>query len=951
MVESVDVGVSGSVHISERVFNLSVSYIGSKSAEPYRKSLELSTVKRATTIFFNFNSSSTMSAKRKSFDHDPRAKDDGRPQKKPRSERVKKEDKPTLLFHARPDWYEAELPALETHEAKDLPSQRTIENLLQYATTLLEAENKAYNDGHLAGSSSHKFLSTIMASGTLEDKVSALTLLVQESPLHTMKAFENLLSLSKKKSRNQALMAVAALKDMLGQGNVLPGDRKLRAFGKQPQLLGVLQGKDARWNAGEALPGALTKEHLVMWAFEDWLKKKYFELLAILETWCNDEIEYSRQRALTYVWELLKDKPEQEENLLRLLVNKLGDTERKVASRASYLLLQLENTHPAMKQIITNSVEADCLYRPGQSDHAKYYAIITLNQTILSRKDEALANRLLEIYFGLFVQLLKPAEAKKFAPEKNSVNATPAQGGGGKAGKMAAKKRKAEEKNEESAVQFHDKMISQVLAGVNRAFAFADMSDPNFEKQLDTIFRVAHSANFNTSIQALMLLQQISSRKHFGADRYYRTLYESLLDPRLFNSSKQVLYLNLLYKSLKADLNAKRVQAFVKRMLQVITLHEPAFACGVLYLIHELSGTFPSIQKMMTEPEVADEDEEEHFVDVPEDGSMNPNALVNTAPSHKVLYDPRKRDPEHAQAERTCLWDLIPSLKHFHPSVALFAEAIAGTKEMPPKPDPTQHTLMHFLDRFVYRNPKTKQEKTHGSSIMQPLAGASKAADILVKPGDPTRRAPLNSEAFWAKKVENVAADEVFFHNYFNAAGNSKRKPVKEQKQRGAVDSEDEDAMEDQIWEAIANSRPEVEGPDSDDDLSMGDLESLSGGSDDDESGSEGGIDLGGEDGDGAADLSAFASMDGFGGESEDEEALDSDDVPDLDDDDEDAMLGDEDEVPFDGFDGEEEEAEAETNAARNKKKRAEKKKLKNLPVFASAEDYAKLIGDDEEGV
>jgi ribosome biogenesis protein MAK21 len=280
---------------------------------------------------------------------------------------------------------------------------------------------------------------------------------------------------------------------------------------------------------------------------------------------------------------------------------------------------------------------------------------------------------------------------------------------------------------------------------------------------------------------------------------------------------------------------------------------------------------------------------------------------------------------------------------------------------MPPKPDPTQHTLMHFLDRFVYRNPKTKQEKTHGSSIMQPLAGASRAADILVKPGDPSQRAPLNSEAFWAKKVENVAADEVFFHNYFNAAGNAKKKSSssssKEKRQRDPDDSEDEDAMEDQIWEAIANSRPDVEGPDSDDDLSMGDLESLSGGSSDDNgSDSDGGIDLGGEDGDGAADLEAFARMDGgFGGSSDDDEdGDDSDGVPDLDDDDEDAMLGDDDEVPFDGFDGAEEEVEdgaAETNATRNKKKRAEKKKLKNLPVFASAEDYAKLIGDDEEGV
>ena len=145
--------------------------------------------------------------------------------------------------------------------------------------------------------------------------------------------------------------------------------------------------------------------------------------------------------------------------------------------------------------------------------------------------------------------------------------------------------------------------MAQVLTGVNRAFPFADTSDPTFERQIDTLFRVNHSANFNTAVQALMLLQQISAAKNYGADRYYRTLYESILDPRLIGSSKQVLYLNLLYKSLKADLNAERVQAFIKRLLQTITMHEVSFVCGVLYLVSELEGTFPSIKTMITQPE------------------------------------------------------------------------------------------------------------------------------------------------------------------------------------------------------------------------------------------------------------------------------------------------------------------------------------------------------------
>nr|POE50127.1 ribosome biogenesis protein noc1 [Quercus suber] len=867
------------------------------------------------------------------------------PGKKLKRAAAPEDKKKKLTFDPRPDWHAAELPSLQLQDAKVVPPQRTIDSLQQHATQLLEAENAAYNASHLSGSSSHKFLATIMSSGTLEDKISALTLLVQESPLHTMKAFDNLLALSKKRSRNQALMAVAALKDLLGQGVVLPSDRKLRAFAKQPSVLGVFQGKNAKWSIGDPLPAGIEEAHLLVWAFEDWLKKAFFQLLQVLEGWCNDEVEYARSRAITYVWELLRDKPEQEENLLRLLINKLGDTDRKIASRTSYLLLQLETSHPAMKMVITNSIESDCLFRPGQSIHAKYYAVITLNQTILSQKEEEVANKLLEIYFALFVQLLKHTEKDSATSEPNR-NKNPLQGGGGKAGKMALKKQKALERADESEDQLREKMIAQVLSGVNRAFPFADASDPNFEKQLDTIFRVTHSANFNTSVQALMLLQQISSTKHFGAERFYRTLYDSLLDPRLVTSSKQVLYLNLLFRSLKADLNAKRVQAFVKRLLQVITLHEPPFVCGVLYLISELETNFPSIRNMMTEPEVEDEDEEEHFVDVPEtnEDNIHLSRAGQQSSQDPNRYDPRKRDPTHAHAERSCLWELLPFLKHFHPSVSLFADAILYRKTTPQKPDPATHSLMHFLDRFVYRNPKSKEVSTHGISIMQPMAG-SNAADLLVRPGDGSRAgaAPVNSEQFWQRKVENVAADEVFFHSYFNQTSN-KKKSVAEKKQKKSKgedsDEDSEDEGEAEIWEAIASSRPDVEGPsDDDDDISLADLESAYSDSD---AGSEAGIDLGGDESLGDQDGDVGLALDG-----PDADALDE--MPEFDSD-EDAFLDDDDEIPV-LVENEEDEKVFEKDISANKKRRQEKKKLKSLPTFASVDDYAKLLADEPDDV
>ena len=356
--------------------------------------------------------------------------------------------------------------------------REAITNLKDYAVSLLEIDSNLYASKHLSSSSSHRFLSTIMTSGTLSDKVSALTLVVQESPVHTTKSFESLLVLAKKRSRGQAVTALGALKDLLGVGVVLPADRRLRAFAAQPGLIATLQLESmSTWKSGHKLPGDITKAHLISWAYEDWLKEAYFDMLKVLEGWCSDEVEYARSRAVTYVYELLKEKPEQEANLLRLLVNKLGDPDKKIASRTSYLLLQLQISHPLMKQVIISSIESELVLRPGQSLHAKYYAINTLNQTILSGREEAVAKKLLDIYFELFVTLLKKPDLPKPADAPALNRKGQIQGGGGQMGKKAVAKAAKEEESKLSGEETTEKMISAVLTGVNRAFPFSKTDD------------------------------------------------------------------------------------------------------------------------------------------------------------------------------------------------------------------------------------------------------------------------------------------------------------------------------------------------------------------------------------------------------------------------------------------------------------------------------------------
>lgn len=88
--------------------------------------------------------------------------------------------------------------------------------------------------------------------------------------------------------------------------------------------------------------------------------------------------------------------------MLQLLVSQLGDSERKIASKAGYLLHLLLDKHPDLSFIVIREVEP-FLHRPKLKARAKYYALCFLNQMKLRRGDDAeAANKLIQLYFRFF---------------------------------------------------------------------------------------------------------------------------------------------------------------------------------------------------------------------------------------------------------------------------------------------------------------------------------------------------------------------------------------------------------------------------------------------------------------------------------------------------------------------------------------------------------------------
>ncbi|THH28825.1 hypothetical protein EUX98_g5360 [Antrodiella citrinella] len=924
-----------------------------------------------------------------------------------------------IVFPAGPQWYLAAPPLSPQASPLLSPSASQLASLTERAANILKKDAELYQSSAVStghSSSDSHFLNTILSQGTLSDRLSALTLLVQGSPVHNIKALETLKGMSErgrgKGGREEGLKAMRCIIDWWVGGGA--PNRKLKYIRDQA----LLTHPD------------VTDQHLVMWYFEDWLKKFFFSILQILETYSLDPLQYVRTQSLGSIASLLREKPEQEQNLLRLLVNKMGDTEKSVCSRASYHLLQVLQSHPAMKAVIVRELrtlifrvtastsasiaEAANKAKTGThtrfaddtvastsapkkskdktkapvmerwNSHSWYYSAVTLNQIVLtpSEQDRETARSLIEVYFEMFREILGSSTQDESDDADKVVVLEPVEEERGSDYKNK-KKVKGKEKAVQGAAGFtevedsNSRLVSAILSGVNRALPFAKVDSGGgsemFNKHIDTLFLITHTSTFNISLQALMLILQVitsfsssapSTSKPGGstfstalADRFYRTLYASLLDPRLAKSNKQAMYLNLLFKAVNGDSNLERVKAFVRRFVQILAAGiggsgGPEFIAGGLYLLGELFSTVSGLREMFT--------------------------VVSQEKTEDVeTYDPRKRDPQYAHASASPMYELLPLVHHYHPSVSLHARQLLSSVPITASADLSLNTLSHFLDRFIFKNPKKLKSK--GASAMQPAASTAYGASgvKLVKGEVAGQGGPVNEASWWKRRVEDVPADEVFFHKFFQKKHEEeKKKKAKIEKRKGHDGDSDEDREEDEssdegedadakedgsdevnsdkeeaeIWKAMKASMPaelkdnEISDDDSDDvpsDLDDDDVDLEHDEEDDEEKEDEE------EEMDGDDDFSLV-------------EGSDAEDLIPLDDDVPDGL------IEYDGPDSDSDSTKApedeewigfgDNALSAKKRKRGEeesksgkRKKIKSLPTFASYEDYAKLIEDGPE--
>ncbi|XP_063236498.1 CCAAT/enhancer-binding protein zeta [Bacillus rossius redtenbacheri] len=648
------------------------------------------------------------------------------------------QDETNAEFSAKKKWYEEFVD--EPSEAVSL-SLEEIERLRAEAKKLL-ADEVTKHEHHLAETrSDHQWMRTVLARGTASDKVAALTLLVQDSPLHGLSSLESLVAMARVAKKRECVLAIDALTDLF-LTELLPPDRRLRPFEACP-----LDGSD---------PARLLR-HLL----EDRLKASYLGFVGALAAAARDSVDANREKAVVAMYKLLSGRPEQEALLLRHLVNKLGDPNSKTVSKVIYCLGQLLRAHPNMKGVVMEEIEK-LLFRPNMGDRAQYYCICFLSQFVFTDHDAVVARNLISLYFSFFKACIKKGEVDS-------------------------------------------RMMSALLMGVNRAYPFAKAEMRQITEHVQTMYKVVHMAGFNVALHTLCLLYHVCDHANSMSDRFYSALYRKMVDPGLMTSCHQAMFLSLVFRSLRRDTHAGRIRAFVKRLLQVCTYSPVPLACGILYMASQLVYRRSDLLALTCKASFVDDcddDGEEHYYDVkleegPRAGKDEQGAGADAETEAKSAeaeaknaatwqhsdnmrargsrYCPLQRNPSFAGAEHSAYLELLALSRHFHPTVALFASNIIEGKLTSYSGDPLlDFTVARFLDRFVFKNPKKVNRE-----------------DVPVHPFDRkktyvasgARALRVNTSSYLSMEEWSIPEDERFLYRYLYA-----------RQSKTAKDEEDSDA-------------------------------------------------------------------------------------------------------------------------------------------------------------
>lgn len=438
----------------------------------------------------------------------------------------------------------------------------------------------------------------VTREGTAADKCSSLALTIQEAPFyglpHLIKLGE--MAANPKASHHECMMTLERLVDIFAQV-LLPSSRRLFYL--------------------ENRPASSDQAQLLTWYLEDAIKGEFFKMLQTLEKALKSTITHNRELSSRLLYSVLLYNPyEQASNTLTLLVNKLGDPERKLASRISYYLEEIIKKHPQQTIAVIQAV-LDLCAKPQVPEKALYYAITFLSQVRFSRKHLQVPVKVFVAYCAFFKKYLVPG---LLAFEKE---------------KRLARKKKRGDLTAEEEQKLQERIIPRIgkplLTGINRALPFVE--DVAVLKELhDPLVKLASQGNLNAALPSLSLLHSVCLSSNEMSSFFTTLLKITLCDAnvsKLAHIASPLMV--LLQKVLQAEQTASRNKyagVLLKRLCQLALLVESRFGAALLVVVGNAIKAQPGLLPMILMPCESQEDESDTLYELVL-LSKHPNPLMS----------------------------------------------------------------------------------------------------------------------------------------------------------------------------------------------------------------------------------------------------------------------------------------------------------------------------------
>jgi hypothetical protein len=116
-----------------------------------------------------------------------------------------------LLVSPGGHWFD-NIPDFPSDDNGEPPDTQFVVACKKIGAMLLERDSKMYKQKKESQKGGDmQWLRTVLASGTLSDRLAALALQIQESPVHQLSCIDTLIRMARKKNKREALMALGMI--------------------------------------------------------------------------------------------------------------------------------------------------------------------------------------------------------------------------------------------------------------------------------------------------------------------------------------------------------------------------------------------------------------------------------------------------------------------------------------------------------------------------------------------------------------------------------------------------------------------------------------------------------------------------------------------------------------------------------------------------------------------